>query len=219
MFLVRRSLQTQNLKKVKKMATKKIAPKINDDFMKALDAAPDFLYAKAEIFGLPESKGLVQANRDMVTDEGIAVRLTNDGRKYVDGLKIPATPANQPVKDSAMSFSIQSGFKLPSKQKTGRASSIYKFDEIPAPTTDPDGSPNLSGFFVPATDEKPDPVKSLASTVNNASKTYSKETGRTPTKTKAGVDKVKIEREYERKFVIRAHEVNGVKGALVLRIK
>ena len=82
-----------------------------------------------------------------------------------------------------------------------KRASIYPFDKLAVGQS----------FFIPATDERPDPAKSLASTVANASKRFAVPTGETKTSARTGKEVQVL--KYTRKFTIR--EVEG--GARVWR--
>lgn len=85
--------------------------------------------------------------------------------------------------------------------KLRKRASIYPFDALKVGQS----------FFIAATDDRPDPAKSLASTVANASKRYALPTGETKISARTGKE-VQI-LKYTRKFTIR--EVEG--GARVWR--
>jgi hypothetical protein len=86
---------------------------------------------------------------------------------------------------------------LPTIRRGGAANSLYDFDTLAAPTGPAGSGQGLDGFFVPATDERPNPGKSLASTVTSANKRFKDE---------------------GRKFTVRSVEHEGQKGAMVYRV-
>lgn len=122
---------------------------------------PYAMLTEAEIAGLTK-EGLVETNPEIRDGEKIAVRATEKGialnNESNQGASAPATGAAAPVAMPS-NFVTGSGF-VPSAPRGGRGRSIYDFDSLA-----------IGGFiFVPATTEKPNPAKSLASTVSSASK-------------------------------------------------
>lgn len=96
---------------------------------------------------------------------------------------------------------------------TPKRASEYPFDELPAPLNG-----EAFGFFVPATTDRPDPWKTLASTVSSASARYRDEVGK-ETRTVKGEKKEVAKFEYSRKFAVNKGEQNGVVGAWITRIQ
>lgn len=108
------------------------------------------------------------------------------------------------------------------KRGGGEKPSVYPFDELGVKG---DGKPN--SFFVPATLERPEPAKALASTVSGATRRHAQQSTSQPmktVKTKNG-DKEVPNMIPTRKFVIRAVEdgapwgeqFKGVAGAAIYR--
>ena len=95
------------------------------------------------------------------------------------------------------------------KRGSGR-SDKYPFAEFPAPTEDG----QTAKFFVPATDNMPEPWKSLQSTISTASKRYAKPSG----KTKKVAGKDRPEYDYERRFRVFRATHEGVTGAFIERV-
>jgi hypothetical protein len=125
----------------------------------AVTETPYAMLTEAEIAGLTK-EGLVETNPEIrdgdkvavrATDKGIQVNSENQANTNTTGATgTTATPSN---------FVTGTGF-VPSAPRGGRGRSIYDFDGLA-----------IGGFiFVPATADKPNPAKSLASTVSSASK-------------------------------------------------
>lgn len=121
-------------------------------------------------------QGLIEVNKEDVQDEGdaatYAAKLT---QKAFDGMpKQSGQPASSgPAK--ASDFAIFTNATPPeSKRGVGREAgpSKYPFDDMPV-----NGS-----FFVPVSDETPDPLKTLGSAVSNATNKYRVDTGKTESK-------------------------------------
>jgi hypothetical protein len=121
---------------------------------------PYLMASEKEIAGLTK-EGLVETNAEIRDGDKIAVRATDKGievnnsnqTETVVGAAAPAAAA------ATGNFVTGNGF-VPSAPRGGRGRQIYDFDGLP-----------IGGFiFVPATEAKPNPAKSLASTVSSASK-------------------------------------------------
>lgn len=157
--------------------------------------------------------GYVECNTSMTNPDDakqVAVRATQTGVAYESA---PApTEGTTPMENPA--FAIQDGVAIPAIKRIGSATSIYPFDALAVGQS----------FFVPATDEMPNPGKSLASTVSSASKRYATQNG-TRTINRRNKESGNMEPaevpayDYERKFMVRSVEEDGVKGARVWRIE
>jgi hypothetical protein len=132
----------------------------------AVSETPYAMLTEKQIAGLSK-EGLVETNGEIRDGDKIAVRATekgialnneqnnNDGGAAATG---DAGGAAAPV-SMPSNFVTGSGF-VPSVSRGGRGRSLYDFDSLA-----------IGGFiFVPATDAKPNPAKSLASTVSSATK-------------------------------------------------
>lgn len=154
------------------------------------------------------------------------IRISEDGKKYLESLETgvdtgsgsndngnhTGNVAEQPKSQGASKsmFKIESNIAVPKASKRTRASA-YPFDELEVGQS----------FFVPATAERPDPAKTMGSTVNGANARFSEEIpGETRTNRKGNV--VPATRQL-REFIVRpvTEDVDGVevKGARVWRIE
>lgn len=125
-------------------------------------AAPYAMLTEKQIAGLTK-EGLVETNPEIRDGDKIAVRATDEGLRVNNELQ-----NNQAATDGASTaaaapatggFVTGMGFE-PSAPRGGRGRQIYDFDSL-----------QVGGFiFVPATEAKPNPAKSLASTVSSATK-------------------------------------------------
>lgn len=181
---------------------------------------------------------LMEVNSDLKDAAGnLATRATDAGKAY--SAEHPASEANAaaPVAKTKPVFKIVTA-KLPEIKRghSGAATSIYPFDDLPAATKNAEGEIIAPSFFIPATDERPDPAKKLASTVSSATRRWAvvgtppkKIVQRVPEDAPEGSPKVPVEIDNmvpTRQFVIRAEEdgalwgdeYKGVKGAAVYRI-
>lgn len=179
-------------------------------------------------------QGLIEVNTSDVVDNAAAARLT---QKAFDGLPKQAQTGGTSVSDAPSNFAIITNAVPPeSKRGAGRVAgpSKYPFDAMPV-----NGS-----FFVPVSDETPEPLKTLGSAVSNATNKYRVDTGKTEEKTRtkrgegnkavldANGNKVKETvtvkiYEYPRKYIIRGVKkdqkcgewVAPADGALITREK
>lgn len=159
--------------------------------------------------------GLIELNAQMVDGDKIAARTTEKGLDaYQNGDNVePANEATTNEGNNTMSqFEIETA-PLPARKRGSNAKSIYPFDALEVGQR----------FFVPATEEMPNPGKSLASTVSSASKRYATENGTRTinrrNKETGELEPVEVKAyTYSRKFSVVAGEKDGVKGAFVGRI-
>lgn len=148
------------------------------------------------------------------TAKGIAEAMTNTNTTTTDAAKPTFIRAVRPM--------------TAKKRQGGGGQSLYPFDDLAAPTTGADGGKLCDGFFIAATDKKPNPAESLQSAVSAATRRYATKTGE-----KSYTKKGKIENgvqladtvgtravySYTRKFSLVAGDHNGVKGAWIERVQ
>lgn len=103
--------------------------------------------------------GFAEQNPNIADGDKLATRLTEAGS--AEHAKANGGTADTGASAPASSFQIDTDIALPSA-RGGKGGSVYPFDELPV-----NGS-----FFVPATEQRPNPAKSLASTVSSATKRY-----------------------------------------------
>jgi hypothetical protein len=185
-----------------KMAARK--PKKSTLDMAAIIAATkegNFVYTSATDHADALAQGLVEVNPSMTNDAGaFATRAT---QKAIDTMTQTNTPV--PAESAKPSFAIDDGIPLAAVVGRGRGTETYPFDKL-----------NVGqSFFVPATAERPNPAKSLASTVSSAQRRYA-ETVEGQTRTNRKGEEVPATKA-TRKFEMRAVEENGVKGARIWR--
>lgn len=103
-------------------------------------------------------------------------------------------------------FKIEDSIPVPTISGRGRGGNVYPFDTMEVGHS----------FFVAADESKPNPAKSLASTVSSATARYAvpSEDGATKTNKAGEVVPVMVK---TRKFFVRSVEEDGVKGARVWR--
>jgi hypothetical protein len=164
--------------------------------------------------------GLIEINPAMKEGDKVAARNTPLGLDAHDAAaKTDATDGNtaEPVTQGSnvmTSFTIETGVEMPAITRAGSRTSVYPFDALEVGQS----------FFVPATEEMPDPAKSLASTVSSASKRYATVDGtRTihrKNKETGELEPVEVDNYvYERKFAVRKCDHEGTPGARVWRIE
>lgn len=129
--------------------------------------APFHMATPAEVKNLLDN-GMVETNTEITDGDKVAVRATEKGQAEAPA---PSTnEGNTNVTDTntaapaASQFALIEGAVLP-EGRAPRSSSVYPFDTM-----------NVGqSFFVPVTEDKPNPAKSLASTISSANKRFSKE--------------------------------------------
>jgi len=182
----------------------------------AATQANTIVHTSAKDHGELVAQGLVEINASMVDDAGnIATRATAKGiemnsntNSNTDQTATQAAPKTKP------SFQLENAALPTVAGRGGGRDAIYPFDEMQVGQS----------FFVPATADRPDPAKSLASTVSSATRRYSEETGETRTDRNGNtVPKLAP----TRKFAIRARTAaqeaaegfnHGQNGARIYRI-
>jgi hypothetical protein len=184
---------------------------------------------------------LAEVNTEIKDANGnLATRATQAGIDYAAAHPVGSAPANVVVEEKVKpTFKIVTTV-LPEIKRghSGAATSIYPFDDLPAATKDAaSGQIAAPSFFIPASDERPEPAKALASTVSSATRRWAVQDKAKPKKTvmrvpegaPEGAAKVAVEIDNmipTRQFVIRAvedgkpwgEEFAGKKGAAVYRI-
>ncbi len=102
--------------------------------------------------------------------------------------------STEATKTKSAAFELETGVALPTVRRGGRGANIYPFDAMDVGHS----------FHVPVSEDKPNPAKSLASTVSSATARYKDESG-----------------EVTRKFVVRSVGAEDPKGpgARVFRVE
>jgi len=157
----------------------------------AVEATPFLMTTPAQHAGLLKD-GLVEINGEMKDGDKVATRATEKGIAALN-------EQNNASNASAQTFEIDTDVPMPST-RGGRSSVAYPFEKLEV---------NQS-FHIPATTEKPNPAKSIASTVSAASKSFATDTGKTKTTPKGNTVPVL---EFTRKFSVKAVDASDPKGA------
>ena len=140
--------------------------------------------------------GLVEQNPDITEGDKIATRATEKGIAEYNAQK----DAENGGDGGASAFEIDDGVPMPTARGGGRTSTQYPFDRLEVGQS----------FHIPATTDKPNPSKSIASTVSAATKKYATPTGETK-KSPKGNDIPVL--NYTRKFSVKAVDASDPKGA------
>lgn len=159
----------------------------------------------------PAAGGFPATDAGLPTPEGTADVGT--------GVVAPATTPAPAAPAPKLQIAVVTGVPLPettAKQRPGKQA-IYPFDSLTVG----------AAFFVPATADRPEPWKTLNSTVSSAAARYAKETGQMKSVTRKGVTKQVPETVKEREFTIRhvpdgaafGQQYAGVEGAGIWRTK
>lgn len=131
--------------------------------------APFHMATPAEVKNLLDN-GMVETNTEITDGDKVAVRATEKGQAEApalatnEGNNNTVSDTNTNAAPAASAFALIEGAVLP-EGRAPRSSSVYPFETM-----------NVGqSFFVPATEDKPNPAKSLASTISSANKRFSKE--------------------------------------------
>lgn len=125
---------------------------------------------------------LVEFNDAMSDGDKVAFRATPTGVEAANG---PAPESTQGAVAPEGGFALETGFEPEAVKRLSGKQAVYPFEKMEIGVS----------FFVPATEARPNPAKSLASTISSANKRY----------------------DGERTFVVRPVET-PTKGARVYRV-
>lgn len=205
------------------MVTKKSAGKKTAATVAVIGLA-EIVVAGANGMFVPESvytplveAGLVEINPGMTDENGnVATRATQKGIESLDSAATvadnatseatSATAATGETQKVKTMFKIEDSIPVPTISGRGRGGNVYPFDQLEVGQS----------FFVANSEDKPNAIKSLASTVSSATARYAVPSADGATKTNKKGETVPVMVE-TRKFVVRSVEENGVKGARVWR--
>lgn len=161
----------------------------------AVEATPYLMATQKSVEPLLKD-GLAETNAEIKDGDKIATRATDKGIAEYEAQK--AAEANGG--EAASTFEIDDGVPMPTARGGGRTSILYPFDKLEVGQS----------FHIAATADKPNPSKSIASTVSAATKKYATETGETKTTPKGNTVPVL---NYTRKFSVKAVDATDPKGA------
>lgn len=179
----------------------------------AMKAEPFYLFLSASASKPLVKKGFAEVNEEIQNEDfQFATRLTEAGMANLNSNNQEAPKASPAVKVNPMTaFEIKSAPIPVAKRKGGAGRpKKYPFEALEVGQY----------FFVPATEKRPDPAKSLGSVVTSANRSFAVETGETKANKKGETVPVLA---YTRKFVVRVYNetIDGeiVPGAGVWREK
>lgn len=173
-----------------------------------------YMNPETKTFNFLVEEGLIETNPGVTNAAGhVATRATAGGyhvynSQGTEQAEAPATPATQEHTTMSTEFAIDSGIAVPSISRAGSATSKYPFHVLEVGQS----------FFVPHVTNKDGEVVPgiTGSTVSSASKRYATKSG-TKTITRKG-EQVEVDNYvYERRFISRVVEENGVKGTRIWR--
>lgn len=170
-------------------------------------ATPYMMFTVAEMKDFAsETPSLVLANTAITDGDKIAYALSEAGQALAreQAEKDAAAPARTPIDTSAISVMEVDDFELPEKT-TRKRGSQYPFDTLARPTKGADGKVKHSGFFIPPTEARPEPWKTMAGTV----------VAQNRRNREARAKDANVE---ERQYAVTERVIQGVKGAFVARI-
>jgi hypothetical protein len=185
----------------------------------AAGATPGYMFVSADDAApfLSHTPPLMEQNGGMTDADGkLATRATADGIAY--SASHPANGAVADVEKVKPTFQIFKNVTLPAiKRGGGIGTETYPFATMEV----------HDAFFVPATADKPEPAKALASTVSSATRRFSVQDTAQPTKTIKGkngaADRQMPNMKATKRFELRRLEdgkdfgAPGVAGALISR--
>ncbi len=159
----------------------------------AIEATPYFMATPKQVEKLL-ADGMVEQNTDIADGDKVATRATEKGITALN--EATATTGSGAT---ASTFEIEDGVQKKGR-RGGRSSILYPFDDL-----------NVGqSFHIPATTERPNPSKSIASTVSAATKKWATPTGQTK-KSPKGNDIPVL--SYTRRFSVEAVDATDPKGA------
>lgn len=185
------------------------------DLVDAFDKG-SFITAQENVHACLTANGLANTNSELANENGIAVALTQEGHVVLSSYMKSQAAVNQDSGNvtTMEEFVIEDiPVDVPTLRRSG-VSAQYPFDSLAVGQS----------FFVPATSERPEPWKSMASTVGSATRRYAEEYNdesgnkamRAITKGKNAGKLVPATRN-TRVFAITKDEKNGVPGARIGR--
>lgn len=193
-----------------------------------------FMYCQTSDVSELVQNSLVEQNPGMADATGaLATRATDAGIAHVNGLNAqtsqptteqtnsaPAPVAQTPAASTApmtatQSSFVRASFRPPEKTKATRTvAEKYPFGNLNPPAADG----TCDAFFVPKTDDVPDPKKTLTSACSAANRRYADKIGE-----KVVNGKTRAEYDYKRTFEVfdgtADHTPNGAPGVWVARTK
>lgn len=138
-----------------------------------------YAFASAKAAKVLVAEGLVEQN-ETITNEGgdFATRATEKGIATMNEQNTNTGNENAAAPAVASNFAVVADIPMPGASRGGRSTETYPFDKLE----------KGQSFFVAATEAKPNPAKSLASTVTSANERYAEEIpGETRTNRKGNV--------------------------------
>lgn len=197
------------------MALKKASIALIATIAAAMAADPFYALATEKEAKELTDGGLAEFNPDIRDGDKIAIRLTDEGLKMADASNTDNSNSTDTNTDTGSTATAASGFaiidnaSLPGASRGGRNGPVYPFDDL-----------NVGqSFFVPATDDKPEPAKSIASTATSAAKRFATKVTNPDGSavmeeyTVKGVTKTREKLEYTRKFAVKSVEAGKTYGA------
>lgn len=125
-----------------------------------------YAFASAKAAKVLVAEGLVEQN-ETITNEGgdFATRATEKGIATMNEQNTNTGTEQASAPAVASNFAVVADIPMPGASRGGRSTETYPFDKLE----------KGQSFFVAATEAKPNPAKSLASTVTSANERYAEE--------------------------------------------
>jgi hypothetical protein len=166
--------------------------------------------------------GLVEMNanmRDPNDASKFAFRATAAALSQFGGANAPAEGAGEggaSGNGEKPTFTIDADIPVPDIVRggaVGQRAAVYPFDSLPEPVRDANGKVvTAHSFFIPATAERPNPAKMLASTVSSATKRFAE-----PVTNPDGSPVMEAKTVKEAVVDANGNEVKGADGKVVKR--
>lgn len=181
-------------------APTKLQKELLAEIVEATNSPTGFTYVSEGKAKPLVDRGLIELNTGMKNDAGhMAARATAAGIELIMS-NTDQNAVSDNTENPEPKFEIDSGIPMPKSNRRVRQA-IYPFDALEVGQS----------FHVPATDERPNPAKSLASTVSSANRRYAVEIpGETRVDRKGNT--VPATRQ-ERKFRVTAAAADDPRGA------
>lgn len=114
-----------------------------------------------------------------ITDAGVAfyAEATKDAQTDAQTTGSNGSEVDQNAAPGKSKIEVLSVGAPPSGRAGGKKGTTYPFDDLAAPYTGADGNPVWAAFDVPVTATMPDPAKTMAGSVSNATKRHAVEQG------------------------------------------
>lgn len=138
--------------------------------------------------------------------------------KYLNSENEEKMTEQETTQEQSTEFAVFTGPLVKGIRKSTARAAKYPFDDMNEPVQNEDGSYNYAQFFVPVDLEDEKTKRVLNGAVANANRRYSTVVDEEEYQTKTGDTRKRYVYEYERRFISKTVEHDGVMGVLILRV-